>query len=271
MAPRPEDFLPVSALTSARREAQQGDDRELDAFLAEDTEDFPTAIGIEFDRIGIPPRLRSAKVDEVPREIATMNSMGLFPTLPFGLVGPPGCGKSCALSAKIRENLVADKRKFGPNKWRVENMAGVGLERGIVTAKPVLISWEPHYRFRWIGWPAYSVRMKRLAANREWTNPEASLETVIEWIKADPKRNIAIIDDLGMERIKGEKGYVQEQLELLVDEAFNADAKLFWNSNHSVEELQREANYGQRFMSRLCSMSPDKELPKNMPDLRVVG
>jgi predicted ATPase len=57
----------------------------------------------------------------------------------------------------------------------------------------------------------------------------------------------------------------------LVDEAFNADAKLFWNSNHSVEELQREANYGQRFMSRLCSMSPDKELPRNMPDLRVVG
>ena len=72
-----------------------------------------------------------------------------------------------------------------------------------------------------------------------------------------------------MENIKGEKSYVQEQLELLIDVAYGCEVKTFWTTNKTVEELADERVYGYRLMSRMAGLSPDITLPKDMPDLRV--
>lgn len=194
--------------------------------------------------MGIPPRIIKSFPDRVPTEIRSLTSYQDFPARPFGLVGESGVGKSSAFASAIR-SLITD---------------GATLE------------------FRWVGWVSTAIRMKNAASRREWDSPEASTFALIEWVQESPTTHILIMDDLGMEFPKAAKAdgdptrgwvYTSEQLELLVDEAWNHEARLYWTSQREVEEL--EQLYGSRLMSRLVGLSPDARLPKGMPDLRVRG
>lgn len=212
-------------------------------------------------QIGVPPRLHRAVLDTVPPVIRNKRVYEAFPARSFGMTGPGGCGKSAAIVVGIKKKLEADSITFGPDQM-VPSDNGM---QGIFTRK----SFEPRENWIWINWPATAVEMKQLASRREWTNPAASLLPIMEQLKARPEKTIVILDDFGMENIKGEKAYVQEQLELLVDVAYNWEARVFWTSNHSFEALADERLYGYRMMSRMAGLAPDLKLPEELPDLRA--
>jgi DNA replication protein DnaC len=213
--------------------------------------------------IGVPPRDQKTKREIIPVEINRLKCWNAFPSYGFGVVGPAGCGKSCALVAQIRKVLVEEMIANGPARYDdTEQYRTV----------------NPTTEFKWIGWPAFASRMKNLAARREWVVPEASTEGLIQWIHTDQDhKRVLILDDLGMENVKG--GYVNEQLELLVDAAYGYEARVFWTSNKQVMDGEREgqkvfglanpAVYGPRLVSRLTGLSPDVQLPDDLPDLRI--
>lgn len=193
-------------------------------------------------KIGVPPRLCKAELPMVPKAIQALLSWQDFPERPFGMVGKGGVGKSCALVYGMKQVLLQEHASKGR-----------------------LLSPDP-IAFRWIGWPALAIRMKNLTSRREWESPEASLLPLIDWVCEDPAGHILILDDIGEENIKTDS-YTSEQLALLIDEAYNHEARVFWTANKTVGDLKNA--YGYRLVSRLCGLSPDAELPPDLPDLRV--
>ena len=197
------------------------------------------------EKAGIPPRIRRSVDTLVPEEIRALNVYRQFPERSFGLVGESGIGKSSAFAAAIRLTTAADSD----------------------------LEW------RWVCWANAATRMKHMSARREWDHPDATTIRLIDWAKEDPEHHILVLDDLGMEFPKADKArdadptkgwvYTSEQLELLIDEMWNHECRLFWTSQRKVTDL--EGYYGSRFMSRLCGLAPDAELPPGMPDLRTRG
>jgi DNA replication protein DnaC len=204
--------------------------------------------------IGVPARNHPSTQEGTPPEIARLQCLQGFPTKGFGLIGPPGCGKSCAFVVALRRTLKAELTEAGPNRW--EDGKFIEARR-----------WT---EFKWVGWPAMAIRMKGLAARREWLVPEASTAGLIQWLATDQEcRRVLVLDDLGMETLKADS-YTTEQLELLIDEAYGlGTARVFWTSNKLVEDLEQPTAYGPRLMSRLLGLSPDHTLPSDMPDLRI--
>lgn len=232
-----------------------------DEFREEKRHGFEFRLKHDLDLLSIPPRTQKAKLDKIPQEIQRLVAFMKFPEFPFGLAGPGGCGKSCAFAWLIKRFLVDEYNRFGPKVFayqKADKFQGIAV--------PV-----EHNRTNilWLNWPSVAIVMKHLAARREWDKPEASLLSLIDRLRQQPENTLLFIDDFGMENIKGEKSYVQEQLELLIDVAYGCEVKTFWTTNKTVEELADERVYGYRLMSRMAGLSPDIALPKDMPDLRV--
>jgi len=218
-------------------------------------------------KMGVPPRIHKTTHGMVPKAIKDLRVYQSFPDKGFGLVGPGGCGKSCALVDAIRRTLVKDFTEAGPA--RLEDVKPDPSKPHQPFQGPRMVNNEPLTQFKWIGWPAMATRMKGLAARREWTTPGATTEALIQWVTSDPHhRKVLILDDIGMENVKADS-YTNEQLELLIDEAYGWDARVFWTSNHTPEWMERQEAYGYRLVSRLTGLSLDAELPETLPDLRV--
>jgi hypothetical protein len=218
-----------------------------------------------YEDIQIPPRHQKAVAASVPHEIVSVEGYKDFPSKSFGLVGDGGCGKSCAISSLIQTTLRKDLEAAGP--VRIEEMARKDTRVGQPFQGTRTINPEPFTQFKWIGWPAYSVRMKNYASRREWDHPESSVMSLVQWVQCDPERRVLILDDLGMENVRSDS-YTTEQLELLIDEIYNWEGRLFWTSNRGPEHLAKPEVYGYRLMSRLMGLSPARILPLGMPDLR---
>lgn len=234
-----------------------------EAFEAELKTGFSKKIRETLYDIGVPPRLQKAVPEVVPSDIAALKVYQRFPEVGFGLVGPPGCGKSCALVHAIKKTMLAEWIAAGP----------AIVEEVKVKGMPTTQRTNPelHTQFRWIGWPAFAAKMKHYASAREWAHPEASTASLIAWVKADQdERRVLILDDVGMENLKPD-AYTSEQLELLVDDCDGWEGRVFWTSNKTPEYLEAETRYGSRLVSRLCRLSPDAQLSPNLPDLRLTG
>jgi hypothetical protein len=258
--PNPTDYFPASAPNRILEENLKYED----AFEAERRDGFKDKLRDTLFSIGVPPRLHPAGPDILPPEISSLRCFDAMPEMGFGLVGEGGVGKSCALTYGIKKTLVREWAEAGPVRLVNEPPRDIrgafeGPFRHVPTART---------EFRWIGWPAFASRMKNFAARREWTNPQASTEELILWLTTFPKRRALILDDIGMEGVKS-GSYTSEQLELLVDEAWNYECKVFWTSNRTVEEMAEPGFYGYRLVSRLTGLSPDAPLPSGMPDLRI--
>jgi len=255
---RPIAFLPApkqNRILEANLEFEE-------AFQRDMAEGFTHRMKAILTEIGVPPRLQKAELGRVPEEIKSMESFLAFPAKPFGLVGPGGAGKSCAMVNRIKTVVLHEIAEAGP---RV--LADLGVP-GLTSNSAPYPSTKT--TFRWIGWPAFASRMKGLAARREWLDPMATTAGLIQWATADPEHRILVLDDIGEEGIKAES-YVSEQLELLVDDLYNHEARLFWTSNHTPEQLSEPSAYGYRLLSRLTGLAPDAVLPEDMPDMRVGG
>jgi hypothetical protein len=216
-------------------------------------------------KMGVPPRIHKTTPGMVPKEIQALRVYQSFPNKGFGLVGPGGCGKSCALVDAIRRVMLKELTEAGPQ--RLEDVKSTKPHQPF--EGPRMVNNEPKTQFKWVGWPAMATRMKGLAARREWTMPGATTDGLIQWLTLDPDhRKVLILDDIGMENVKADS-YTNEQLELLIDEAYGWDARVFWTSNHTPEWMERPEAYGYRLVSRLTGLSNDAELSQTLPDLRV--
>jgi len=213
--------------------------------------------------IGVPPRLQKANAEMLPAPIARLKCFAAMPEKGFGLVGDGGVGKSCALVYGIKRTLWREWTEAGPARI-VESPPkhGAGFEG------PHRVNPRQQTEFKWIGWPAFAARMKSMAARREWTHAEASTEALIQWITTKPQSRVLILDDIGEEGVKA-GSYTSEQLELLIDNAWNYECRIFWTSNHSLEQMSEATYYGYRLVSRLTGLSPDATLPPGLPDLRI--
>ena len=196
--------------------------------------------------MGIPPRDTNATRALIPEPIYRLRCYQAFPTVRFGMVGPAGCGKSNALVNQIKKVLLQELDAVGPENYQRKT----GTE------------------FRWVGWPAFAARMKNLSARREWEAQGSSTNELMLWLATEQDRpRVLIMDDIGMENLKPDS-YTTEQLELLIDRAYGLEARLFWTSNKTVEQLNEPSAYGPRLISRLTGLSPDACLPPDLPDLR---
>lgn len=198
---------------------------------------------------GVSPRLRKSIATRVPAEIARLASYQAFPARPFGMVGPSGIGKSSALVAAMRQAIHAE-----------------------MTAGAVKTT------FRWVYWVSAAIDMKAVVSRGDWENPRANLFCLADWVLADTEHHVLVLDDIGMEFPKGAKAvenptrgwtYTTEQLERMIDDLWNFEARVFWTSQRTPVEM--EALYGERLMSRLIGLAPDAMLPPGMPDLRIRG
>jgi hypothetical protein len=156
--------------------------------------------------------------------------------------------------------------KAGPATYGGPFVKKQGEMEGSVMRVPVL-----DLEFKWIGWPAAATRMKNLASQRKWEEPESSILPLCKWLKADPSRHVLIVDDIGMENIGN---YTSEQLELLIDTAYNHEGIFFWTSEWvtaSKDEGEKTLRklYSYRLVSRLIGLAPMVQLPADMSDLRV--
>ena len=234
-------------------------------YEAEKASGFADRIRKILFEIGIDPRDQKTNRSIIPDAITRLKCWNAFPSTGFGLIGPAGCGKSCALVAQIRAALVRELSAAGPSRYD----DGDHLQR-----------LAPVTEFKWVGWPSFAGRMKNLAGRREWTADGGSTEGLVRWLQTDQDHHrVLILDDLGMERMKDGSGYATEQLELLVDAAYGYEARVIWTSNRPVSDGERSgarilglANtsvYGPRLVSRLTGLAPDVILPEDLPDLRI--
>lgn len=232
-----------------------------DEYEEEKRHGFQFRLKRELDALSIPPRTQKAKLERIPQEIRNLVAFQKFPEFSFGMAGPGGCGKSCALVWLIKRYLIDEYNKTGPTKFVPGEKVGF---QGISVKQA-----EQRTTILWLNWPSVAISMKHLAARREWDKQDSSLLAIIGRIQQDPENTLLFVDDFGMENIKGEKSYVQEQLELLIDTAYGFEVRTFWTTNKTVEELADDRLYGYRMMSRMAGLSPDVVLPKDMPDLRT--
>lgn len=208
---------------------------------------LPDAVPNLLVEAGVSPRLKRSIAAKVPSEIARLESYKAFPAKPFGMVGPSGIGKSSALVAAMRQAIYVE-----------------------------LLEGAQKTRFRWIYWVSTAIDMKGAVSRGDWDSPRSNLLGLTDWVLGDPEHHVLILDDMGMEFPKGAKAqenptrgwtYTSEHLERMIDDLWNNEAKVFWTSQRKVTEM--EALYGERLLSRLIGLSPDVELPPNMPDLRI--
>jgi len=231
-----------------------------ETFESEMADGFSSKMHTALMEMGVPPRLQKAVPNRVPKEIHALKCFQSFPAQPFGLVGEGGIGKSCAIVQAIKSTLVRDWTDAGPS--RMEESSDRSFE-GYRVVHP-----KPKTQFKWVGWPAYASKMKSFASRREWLDPQASVEALVHWATRDAESRVLILDDLGMESIK-EGSYTTEQLELLVDELYNWECRVFWTSNRCLEDMEKSTFYGYRLVSRLTGLSPDAMIPNGLPDLRL--
>lgn len=262
--------MPITSLTNYFPVSEQNRIFEQNLKFEEEFEreranGFSKRVHQALNEIGVPPRTQKANEQTIPQTISSMNLFRTFPDHGFGLIGPTGCGKSHAFAWAIKQVLLREFKKGGPT--RIEETHSSNLN-GHPFQGTNRIDPEPETRFKWVGWPAYTVHMKHMASRREWTDPKASTLALIKWVTTDPEHRILILDDIGMENIKPES-YTTEQLEILMDEAYNHEARVFWTSEKTPETLEQADVYGQRLVSRLVALSPDILLPYDLPDLRV--
>ena len=145
-----------------------------DEFRLEQEHGFAFRLREFMTRAGVPPRAQKARLDDIPLKIRQLLVFAHFPAKSFGLTGPGGCGKSCALAYLVAQTHLKDFKTFGPSRYEKASGAMQGV--------PKIVSYTPSMDFIWINWPAKAVLMKQLASRRDWENPEASLLPIMDAI-----------------------------------------------------------------------------------------
>lgn len=248
--------LPAASTLGADTILDRMNEEARQEHLAEMNEGFNREIIAILKKANVPSPLLTVEVSKCPKEIRNLGIFGRFPKEGFGLIGPSGCGKSAAHVVAIKNYIQLFKQKAGPFLYTRDEASR------IVSHKPKDLP-----RIIWIDWPRRSRMIRNAISTQQWSSPEACLQEID--LIADGKPCIVVVDDIGREMMREKKGKAQDELEMLVSELYNqTSSRLLWSSNLSLKEI--EAAYGSPFTSRLIGCAIDVDLPKHLPDLRIM-
>lgn len=197
-------------------------------------------LGAERERI--PPALWAMLAgNAMPGPIAKEMMRGRCPQVGFGLTGTAGGGKTFALAWLVRAMLESRWQSWIPK---------VGKEA-------IRRQW-----LTWLSWPETVNRMRIESLRDE------GLEAVDAAIKGMAAAEVLVLDDLGVERLRGgyAEDWVASQLDLLVDTRHNEMKPTWYTTNLTGAELADR--YGSRLCSRLCGEN-GLYVVADGPDLRM--
>lgn len=203
-------------------------------------------------RSGLSLRERNASIDHIsvgikhvlknPTLQVLNMTRGETPKTGFGLLGPTGTGKTCALAAIIRSMVM--------NRWR--NLAD---RDGMACTKQFVY---------WVRWPEQVNTFRTMVGST--SDGLQQCEAIARgWCSAE----VLVIDDLGAERMKSDysEDWATSILDLVIDHRYNEMLPIWYTSNLNPDELVER--YGSRMFSRLIGHNPAVIAPDG-PDLRVI-
>lgn len=206
-------------------------------------------IALTLARTGLSPRERTATISRIPREVSSrMPADVIDPMLTgnlssrgFGLSGGAGVGKTFAIAAHI------------------VNAISIGVRKRVVAGSLTVPT-----TVEWVSWP------EAINQIRTTSIADRGLEDVARTVNRISHARVAVIDDIGSERIKGSynEDWAASQLDLIVDARYRAMLPTFYTTNLALDAFVRR--YGQRFYSRLCGENTMIVIP-DADDLRIRG
>lgn len=185
--------------------------------------------------IGMSPREASAELNLIPSSLKAkmmeerlgLNAIlhGQLPNVGFGICGAAGTGKTFALAAIFKANVVA--------RW--ESRA---RSEGNKVAKRYI---------SWIRWPEVVNQL------RVQSTTDGGLVEVQKKISAWAGNEVLVIDDIGAERLRGDysEDWVSSQLDLVIDKRYNNLLPTWFTTNLAPEKFM--IRYGGRLVSRLLA------------------
>jgi DNA replication protein DnaC len=205
---------------------------------------------------GVHPRELEADISKIhesihaciPDHVRTSLASGhiLQLKMGFGLGGPVGCGKSCAVAAEL---------KHGLSEWAFQNY----------------LEWGPDSesgrhggpRIFWADWPEVSDYLLRHAIDSD---------SVDEMMAKMKRADILVLDDLGKERLPVVKDpnsipFSQAQLDICIAYRNSQVAPIFWTTNLGLQALGDV--YGPATFSRLIQDNPIEWLDEDLDNLRI--
>lgn len=202
----------------------------------------PRELEAEFSEI--PPRILQC----IPGPVRTSIGDGSISQLRkgFGLGGPIGCGKSCAVSATI---------KLGLSEWAFRNFQ--------VWGNPISSIPRECPDVLWVDWPDVADHMLRHAIDSD---------CIDELMSKMKKARIVVLDDLGKERLPTMKDpnalpFSQAQLDICIAYRNSQMAPIFWTTNLSEKDLA--SIYGPATYTRLIQDNPGEWLDNDLDNLRL--
>jgi hypothetical protein len=196
---------------------------------------IPEAVDSALRTIGLEPRELMADASRIPAAFRSALPpsvhefvAGEIPKSGFGITGPTGAGKTCAMVAILRLHMTQALAK--------RRAAGVRPAGGAGNI------------YRWVDWPQMAHWLRGHAV--------AAPDRVQLDVSICCKVPALIMDDLGSERRKGDyqEDYACGELDYILSARHRACLPTWYTTNLDHAGLIR--SYGARMVSRLCGESP---------------
>ena len=195
----------------------------------------------------------------IPGEVVTAAQNGEIANLKggFGIGGPVGGGKSCALAAIL---------KLGLTRWVYRYFKAWDFnlplkERGIGGTQDKALKTSPS--IYWVNWPSVSNTLQLEAFENGFAR--SLMDNMVN-------SDILVLDDLGRERIQAMKDpnatpFSRGQLEIAIDRRNGMMKPIFWTTNVSEKFLVEL--YGAATYSRLIQGNPVEWVEGPLDNLRL--
>ena len=205
---------------------------------------------------GVRPRELAADISQIPETVRSLIPGPVRTSLTsgnihqlrlgFGLGGPVGCGKSCAVAAVL---------KHGLSEWAFQNFLEWGPDTDSFHSGGPSVFWAD--------WPEISDYLLRHAVDSD---------SVDELMAKMKKADILILDDLGKERFPAVKDpntvpFSRAQLDICIAYRNSQVAPIFWTTNLELKALGEV--YGPATFSRLIQDNPIEWLDGDLDNLRI--
>lgn len=172
-----------------------------------------------------------------------------------------------ALNAKPMHPLPLDRDGFGiiggtgvGKTWALVQALGADLDEIVTSSLDPATAMRPAGYAAWVNWPDQAEGVKGMLS-QDYNADVEDLASRWEHVGR------LFIDDLGAERIVGERDFSLALLRRVLDARYRHERATYWTSNLGLKALS--GLYGSRLMSRVCEAWPAVVLRGS--DLRLRG